>query len=386
MKNDFDKIIDRSNTNCYKWDYLKEVFNSDDVLPLWVADMDFAPPPEVIHAINNRAQHPVYGYSFSSPDYLSSFLDWQKNLFNWKIESEWLLKNPSIVTAFNLIIHTFTQKNDKVLIFTPVYTPFFDAIRRNERQLVTSSLVINQNRFEMNFDDLEAKLKNGVKMILFCSPHNPVGRVWEENELLKVISLCKKYDILMVSDEIHADLVFGNKRNIPIISLCPDFSNIISLHSPAKTFNIAGITNSVAVIPDKIIRDKFNKTLLRMHLVMTNIFGLIAFETAYRSDVKWLEQLLEYVNNNYLYVSNELRKNNSKINTFDLEGTYLMWLDFRNFPLSQKELTNKLVNEAKLGLSDGTIYGKDGAGFMRLNIGCPRSILEKAVKQLIQYF
>ncbi len=386
MKYNFDKIIDRKNTNCYKWDFLKEVFATDDVTPLWVADLDFAPPPEVLNAIDNRAKHSIYGYTFQPQNYFNSFINWQKKRFGCNIKPAWLIHNPSIVTGINLIIQTFTQRNDKILIFTPVYTPFFDSVSLNKRQLITSNLQIVEERYEMDFDDLKMKLKNDVKMILFCSPHNPVGRVWDEIELNKLINLCKKYDVFLVSDEIHADIVFGNRRNIPLVSLSTKLEKFISLHSPAKTFGISGITNSIAVVPKKIVKSQFNNVLKNLHLQSGNIFGLLAFESAYNSDENWLEQLLDYLYNNFLFVKNELLKNNSKIMTFNPEGTFLMWLDFRNFQLTQEELIHKLVNDAKLGLSDGTIYGKDGTRFMRMNIACSRSILKKAVEQLVENF
>ncbi|MCD4818986.1 MAG: PatB family C-S lyase [Candidatus Cloacimonetes bacterium] len=386
MKYDFDKIIDRKNTDCYKWDYLKEIFTTDDVLPLWVADLDFAPPPKILKAIENRAKHPIYGYTFHPQNYYSSFINWHKKRFDCNIDSDWIIHNPSIVTGFNLIIQNFTQRNDKILIFTPVYTPFYDAINLNERQLITSELQIRQKQYEIDFDDLEMKLKNDVKMILFCSPHNPIGRVWKKSELIKIVELCERYNVFLVSDEIHADIVFENKRNIPLVSFSTKLEKFISLHSPAKTFGISGITNSIAVIPNKILRTQFSDTLKKLHWESGNIFGLLAFEAAYSSDENWLEQLLEYLYENYLFVKNELLKKCPEIVSFNLEGTYLMWLDFRNFGLTQEKLIKKLVYEAKLGFSDGTIYGKDGTGFMRMNIACPRSILKKAVKQLVNNF
>ncbi len=383
MKYDFDKIINRKNTNCYKWDYLKEIFGRDDLISLWVADTDFAAPKPVIDKLIERAKHGIFGYSFEPEEYFQVFINWLNKRFNWKIEKEWIINTSGIVPAINFAIQAFTNPGDKIMVQTPVYFPFFESIENNRRKVVNSQLKLVGNRYEIDFADLEKKLKNNVKMMLFCSPHNPVGRVWKEAELQKITELCAKYEVLLISDEIHADLILTGYRHIPTASLNTDAGqNTIAMFAPSKTFNVAGLSTSSVVIANPELRMKFQQYLNKLGLHTTNLFGIEAFTAAYRDGEDWLEQLLEYIEGNYNFVRSYLEANIPQIKAIEMEATYLMWLDCRKLNLSQTELVELFVHKAKVGLNDGTVFGAGGEGFMRMNIGCPRSLLEEAVKNI----
>lgn len=383
MKYDFDKVIDRRNTNCYKWDFLKQKFGNENVLPLWVADMDFAAPAPVVDRLIERAEHGVYGYSFASDEYYQVFQNWLQKRLNWKISKKWIINTVGIVPAINFAIQIFTEPEDKILVQTPVYFPFFESIKRNNRKVVNSQLKLFNNRYEIDYSDLEKKLKKDIKLMLLCSPHNPVGRVWTKQELQKIANLCLENNVLLISDEIHADLVFKNYKHIPIASLNKEIrDNTISMYAPSKTFNVAGLATSSIVIPNKEIRQRFQNYLDKLGLHLINLFGIEAFTTAYAEGEEWLEQLLEYIQENYQFVRNFIQNNLPQIKAIEMEGTYLMWLDCCDLKLSQKELVDLFVNKAGLGLNDGTVFGSGGKGFMRLNIGCPRSILKEALEKL----
>jgi cystathionine beta-lyase len=382
----FNQVINRKQTNCFKWDMNQQIFGQADVLPLWVADMDFSVADCIQEAIVERTKHTIYGYTFYPESYYEAFINWQKRRFNWHIQREWLLGNPALVPAINIAIQTFTEKNDKILIQTPVYHPFIHSVKNNQRTLLISELILRENHYMIDFNDLEKQFRNGVKMMLLCSPHNPVGRVWKQEELEKLLYLAKEYNVLIVSDEIHADLAFSNFMHIPIQTIANHEQQIITLMSPGKVFNIAGICHSMAIIPNSKIRKKFTLALKKLHLETGTIFGITAFEAAYQDGENWWKELILYLEDNYDFLKYELNKKLPKIKLVKSEGTYLAWLDFREYGFSQKELVAKLVHEAKLGLNDGTIFGNNGAGFMRLNFGCPRSTLEDAVTRLKKTF
>lgn len=383
MKYDFDKIIERKNTNCYKWDFNKQIFGTEDVIPLWVADMDFAAPEPVIRKLTERAKHGVYGYSFEPDEFYQAFMNWLERRLDWKIKKGWIINAVGIVPAINFVIQCFTKPGDRILVQTPVYFPFFESIKDNEREVVNSQLKLVGNRYEMDFNDLEAKLENGVKMMLLCSPHNPVGRVWTKTELQKVAELCVNNNVLLISDEIHADLIFKNFNHTPTGSLNEQIrNNMIAMYAPSKTFNVTGLSTASIVIPNLELREKFQDYLKKLGLHLLNLFGIEAYITAYQEGEDWLEQLLEYLEANYRFVRNYLSQNIPKLKAIEMEGTYLMWLDCRELNLSQKDLINLFVNKAGVGLNDGTVFGAGGEGFMRLNIGYSRLILEKALGQM----
>ena len=379
----FDQIIDRKNTKCYKWDYNKEIFGKEELLSMWVADMDFQAPQEVLEILQKRVDHGIFGYTGLTGSFYASIINWMKKRFNWKIDQEWIVTTPGIVPAINFAIQTYTKKGDKILVQTPVYYPFFTSTENNERTLVVSQLKLSNSYYKMDFTDLERKLADDVKMMILCSPHNPVGRVWKFNELQKVSKLCLKYNVLLISDEIHSDLIIGENKHIPIPTISKDIANnSLTMFAPSKTFNVAGLSLSYVIIPNKKNRVKFQKTILNLGLHGGNVFGIEALEASYRYGQKWLDELLNYIEDNYTFVQQYLQNNIPRIKTIKMEGTYLLWLDCSELRLSQKELVSLFISKAKLALNDGSKFGKGGNGFMRMNLGCSRRLIEQALDRL----
>jgi cysteine-S-conjugate beta-lyase len=381
--NKFDKIVDRKNTKCYKWDYNKEIFGEEDLLSMWVADMDFKAPEEVLEILQKRIDHGIFGYTGNTESFYTSIIKWMIDRFNWNIKKSWIVTTPGIVPAINFAIQTYTKKKDKILVQTPVYYPFFTSIENNDRKLVTNELNLVDDYYEMDFIDLENKLIDNVKIMILCSPHNPVGRVWKIDELKKVSELCLKYNVLLISDEIHSDLIFRGNKHIPIPRISKEISNnSLTMFAPSKTFNVAGLSLSYVIIPNKKHRVKFKKTLQNLGLHGGNVFGIEALEASYTYGHKWLDELLFYIEDNYTFVKQYLQNNIPEIKAIKMEGTYLLWLDCRELELSQKELASFFINKAGLALYDGSKFGNGGNGFMRLNIGCSRKLIEKALFQL----
>ena len=386
-KYDFNKTINRKNTNCFKWDDLKSKFGRNDLIPMWVADMDFRAAKPLLDEFKKRCRHGVFGYSFHPESYYQSIINWMQHRHNWQIERNWIVNTPGIVPALNFAIQSYTDPGDRILIQTPVYDPFFQGIISNGRKVVTSPLKIVLNHYEMDFVDLETKLKQDIKIMILCSPHNPVGRVWTRQELINLSELCIKNNVILIADEIHSDLIFSKYEHIPVASISEDIGlRTIVLNAPSKTFNIAGLITAYAIIPKAELRDKFNEFLTRNHLLMGNIFGNIALQTVYERGESWLEQLLIYLEENYEYLCDFFANQTPKIKPLRMEGTYLAWLDFRDFELSNFELEKLVIHKAKVGLNPGVQYGKNGSGFMRMNFGCPRSILKKALARLKKTF
>lgn len=383
MKYNFDKYIDRKNTNSTKWDYNSFFFGREDVLPMWVADMDFESPPEVREAMLRSVEHGIYGYFQRSDGYYRSIINWLYKRHRWRIDREWIVSTPGVVTALNIAIITYTSPGDKVLIQTPVYPPFYNVVRNNGRQLVTNSLKEEDGRYTMDFDDLETKMRDDVKMMILCSPHNPVGRVWNREELEKVCNLCYKYGVLLVSDEIHSDIVYDGYEHRPIATICSEMlDNSITCIAPSKTFNIAGLEESTIIIPNENLRRKFQNTIKKIGIGGGNIFGVTALEAAYTYGEQWLDELLAYLQGNLDYLNDSLKRNKSGVKFYMPEGTYLVWLDFRSTGLLGDELSRFIIDEAKLGLNDGRDFGEEGNGFMRMNIACPRAILREGIDRL----
>ena len=302
---------------------------------------------------------------------------------DWEIKKDWIIATPGIVISINFAIQTYTKEKNKILVQTPVYYPFFTSIKNNNRKLVISELKLIDDHYEMDFTDLEKKLADDVKMMILCSPHNPVGRVWKFDELQRVSELCLKYNVLLISDEIHSDLIFSSNKHIPIPTISKQIAdNSITMFAPSKTFNVAGLSLSYVIVPNKNIQIIFQKTLLKLGLHGGNVFGIEALEASYKYGQKWLEELLIYVEDNYNFVKQYFQNNIPQIKTIKMEGTYLLWLDCREMGLSQKELVNFFINKAGLALNDGSKFGKGGKGFMRMNLGCSRRLIEKALNQL----
>ncbi|MBN1327476.1 MAG: PatB family C-S lyase [Candidatus Cloacimonetes bacterium] len=376
----FDNKINRLGTDCYKWDGMQEKFGRTDLLPLWVADMDFPAADVIIDALAERVRHGVFGYTFRPETYYQSIINWHNQRHSSVIERSWILDLPGVVPGICLALQAIISSGDRVLIQTPVYDPFFQAVQDNGGELVVSPLKLVNNHYEIDFTDLEIKLANDVKVMLFCSPHNPVGRVWNLQELSRICELCVKNDVLLIADEIHSDLIFEPYRHIPAATISEEIKQrIIVLNAPSKTFNIAGLTTSYAVIPSEEIRRKVNEMIEKNHLILGNIFGNLALQTAYQQGAQWLDQLLIYLQNNYCFLRDYITREIPAVRVIRMEGTYLAWLDFREFGLNDSDLEKLLVDKAKIGLTPGIQYGQNGSGFMRLNFGCPRNILEQTL-------
>lgn len=384
MKYDFNKIINRNNTKSLKYDFAKERNMPEDLLPLWVADMDFQTSPEIIEALNKAVSHGIYGYSEGKEEYFDAVYNWYNDNFNWQVKKEWLIKTPGVVFAIVLAINALTNEGDSVLIQNPVYYPFTEVIIDNNRKLVNNSLVRNGKKYEINFEDFEKKIiENNVKLFILCSPHNPVGRVWKKWELEKIGDICLKHNVKIVSDEIHSDFVYPENKHIVFSSLDEKYQNItITCTAPTKTFNLAGLQISNIFIPNLEIRKKVLKQLDRVGYSQVNLMGLIACEAAYKYGRQWLNELKEYLLDNLNFLRDYLETNIPQIKLIEPEGTYLIWLDCSALGLEDKELEKFIVEEAKLWLDSGYIFGKEGEGFQRINIACPRETLKKALEQL----
>lgn len=383
MKYDFDAIIDRKGTSSVKWDYLDRVFKNTEVIPMWVADMDFTAPQQVIDVIVERAKHGVYGYTEKPSSFYLSAAEWLKRRHGWNIDSKWITVCPGVVPTLNFCILALTEPGDKVLLQSPVYPPFFASIRNNGRILVDNPLKLQDDKYVMDYEDLESKLSDGVKLMLLCSPHNPVGRVWSREELLKVGELCIKYDVAIVSDEIHSDLIFSGCKHTPLASLSEKLGErTITCIAPSKTFNIAGFGTSMAITSNESIKKKLDSYLNKLGIEMTNLFGITALETAYNHGGEWLDQVLAYLEGNLDFLMEYLNSHIPQIKASRPEGTYLVWLDCRGLGMRQKELADFLTNKARVGLNDGTPFGPGEEGFMRMNIACPRSALEEGLNRI----
>jgi cystathionine beta-lyase len=357
------------------------MYGRDDLLPMWVADMDFAVSDEIREALTERIKHPVFGYNLRLDNFYEALQHWQKKRFGWETKREWVIATPGIVPAIAMCIQSLTESGDKVLIQTPVYTPFHATVTDHGRQLLCSALLNDKGIYSIDWDDFERKLAES-KLFILCNPHNPVGRVWSKEELTQMGELCRKHKVVVFSDEIHEDLVYPGFHHIPFASL-QDFAQFsITGISPAKSFNIAGLATAVALVPDSRLRDKLNAINNRMALYMGNSFGIAAFIAAYTKSESWLNELLAYLKANRDYIRDFIAENLPEVILSPIEGTYLAWLDFRAWQMDDSSLQDLMVNKARLALEPGIKYGKDGSGFMRLNFGCPRSVLEEAMQRI----
>ncbi|RYL93137.1 MalY/PatB family protein [Sporolactobacillus sp. THM19-2] len=381
---DFDEQINRRGSASIKWDGADRIFGGKDLLPMWVADMDFRVPDEVTSALKSRVEHGLYGYMERTDSYLESVREWMKRRHEWQIEKRWICHSPGVVTALNLILDGFTKPGDKILIQPPVYPPFIKAAINQGRGLIENPLVCERGRYHMNFTDLERKMADpSVRLMLLCSPHNPVGRVWSRDELLRVAELAAASHVLVVSDEIHSDLIFKGFHHIPFASLSEEAQqHAIICTAPSKTFNLAGLQVSNIIIPNDQLRKKYMNQIRRFNLSEPNTAGMIAAEAAYRSGSSWLDQCLDYIKRNADYVSTFFREHLPMLSMSPLEGTYLGWIDCHRLRLGKRELQNFMVQKAGLALNPGYTFGEEGAGFVRINLACPHAYVEKAMKQL----
>ena len=386
MKYDFDKIINRADTNCVKYDLRQQVFGNPDVLPMWVADMDFETPDFVRNAVIKRAEHPVYGYHFKDEAYYQSIMGWLKRRHHWDVKQEWLSFVPGVVCGFNMAVMAFTEPGDEVIIQSPVYPPFHSAVSGHGRKLVYNTLINRADGYGINFDQLVEQVKT-AKMLILCNPHNPVGRSWRRDELELLGEICLKNNVLVVSDEIHCDLVLPGFKHTPFATLGHQYAlNSITFHAASKTFNLAGLATSTAIIPNPEIRMRFNNYVHSMEAELGNIFGKVATETAMNQGDEWLGQLLDYVQGNIDYVSDFLTKNLPKVHFHKPQATYMMWLDFNEYGLSEEELWQTMTQKALLGFNRGKDFGEEGSGFFRINLACPRATVEEAMRRLQEHF
>ncbi|QUH31600.1 MalY/PatB family protein [Vallitalea guaymasensis] len=386
MEYNFDTIIDRKGTNSLKWepDKLKEFFGEEDMLPLWVADMDFKTPQPIIDTIVERAKHGIYGYSVRLDEYYDSVINWQKKRHNWNIEKDSIVYTPGIVPAINYIIQAFCSTGDKVIIQTPVYYPFKKSIINNGCKVVDNPLTYDGKKYNIDFEDFEEKAKDEeVKIFILCSPHNPVGRVWTKEELEKIGKICIENNVLVVSDEIHNDLILGNNEHIVFANISEEFAhNSIICTAPSKTFNIPGLETSHIIIKNKEIRDKYKHILIKNSISGHNPMSIAALKAAYNEGEDWLEQLLLYLEENLNFMENYLINNMKEVRLIRPQATYLAWLDFRLIEKDNKKLEDLIFHKAKVALDSGNWFGDNGSGFMRVNFACPRAILKEALDRI----
>lgn len=382
MKYDFDTVVDRTKNFAAKYDELGKKFGRDDLIPLWVADMDFKVAEPITQAIQERAAQGIFGYTSRPDSYFQSIEQWLEQRHGWKTDPQLMIHCPGVVPTLCLLIQNFTQPGDKIIIQSPVYYPFFDVVRSNGRTLVENPLKNVNGYYEMDFDHLEAAAKNGAKLLILCSPHNPIGRVWKKEELVRLGEICLAYGVRVIADEIHSDLVFSGHKHTPFAMISEEFrKNTFSCIAPSKTFNLAGLQASVTIFPNKDDRDKFDQVLGDLDIRRNNCFSLVATEAAYRHGEEWLEQVKEYIEGNFTYIQDYCQRNIPQIHPNFPEGTYLVWFDCRQLGMDKDELHNFMLEEAGIAMDDGFWFGGEYAGYMRMNVACPRSIIAKALEQ-----
>lgn len=381
---DFDKIIDRHGTNCLKFDFAKERGKNGDELSLWVADMDFQVARPITDALQAQVNHGIYGYTEVKSDYFDIVKNWFKDNFDWEIKKGSLVKTPGVVYAIAMAVKAFTKEGEAVIIQQPVYYPFGEMIIANNRELVNSPLVLKDGRYEIDFEDFEKKIvKNNVKLFILCSPHNPVGRVWSVGELKRIGDICIKHDVVIFSDEIHADFVYEPNKHHVFASLGESYAaNSVIATAPSKSFNIAGLQVSNIFIENKKLRDAFRNEIVKSGYSQLNTMGLVAARAAYEFGKEWLDEVRAYIKDNLIFFRDYLKENIGELSLIEPEGTYLVWVDFGKLGLGEKQREDLIVNKAKLWIDSGAMFGADGEGFERFNIACPRSYLKKALDSL----
>ncbi len=379
---DFDHDISRNGTHSVKHDGRIAYFGTDDVLPLWVADMDFASPEAVTRALQERAAHPVYGYTQYPESAYEALIDWLKKRHGWEVQREWIVMAPGVVPSLFASVMAFAKEGEGVIVQPPVYFPFFSAVTTNHRRLIENPLRLAGGRYLIDFDDLEQRAAEGARFMLFCSPHNPVGRVWSKAELTELLHIARRYDLTILSDEIHADLVYPGERHIALGTLANESDKVITTVAPSKTFNIPGLGLSCIIAPDATQRHAIKQAFEMLHVGNTNPFSIAAFEAAYRSGEAWLDSLLLYLQGNRDFVCDYVAQHLPVIKVIPSQGTYLLWLDCRGLGMSDVRLRDFFVRAAKVGMSPGTAFGRNGSGFMRLNIASPRHVIAEALERI----
>lgn len=388
---DFDTVIERRGTICAKWDGMEPLFGTNDLLPMWIADMDFKAPPEVIEALRERLDHGIFGYTRRFDHYREAVAGWMERRHGWRPDTEWIRHTPGVVPALAVSMLAFTQPGDGILVQPPVYYPFFAAIKGRGRQVVENPLIFDDGRFMMDFDDLERKLDDSsVKMVFLCSPHNPGGRVWSREELEKFAAICASRGVIVVSDEIHCDVLYKGKKHTPLADVSEEIADLtITTIAPSKTFNVAGLATAAVIIPSKRLRDNYQSVVDFLHIDGGNVFGTIGLEAAYRHGDAWLDELTAYLEKNLEFIEEFLAEKLPEIKLIYPDGTYVPLLDCRSLNMSGPDLEKLFVEKGKVALDGGHWFGSGGTGFARINIATPRSLLkdgleriEKAVKSL----
>ncbi|MEG2289054.1 MAG: MalY/PatB family protein [Clostridium sp.] len=383
MKYNFDEKVNRINSDSLKWGLIERTHGDSEILPLWVADMDFKVPEEIAMAITNRLQHPVFGYSRIQPSYYKAAMDWFEKRFDWNVEKNWIKFAEGVVPGLNSLVAAFTQPGDEVIIQTPVYHPFYKIIKNKGCQVVENPLICNDGRYEMDFENLEKVITKKSKMMIICSPHNPVGRVWTKEELIKVGEICIKNNILIVVDEIHADIVFKPNTHTVFAKISEEFAqHSIICTAPNKTFNIAGFKTANIIIKNEKLRDKYVIQMDRDCVEGPTILGAIAQEAAYSKGEEWYQEMMEYVESNIDYTIEFIEKRIPKIKIQRPEGTYLLWLDCTDLGMSKEELKNFFLKKCKVWLNEGSMFGQAGDMFQRMNIATSREVLTDALKRI----
>jgi len=396
MRFDYDEEIDRRGTCSIKWEFLHDgdqmkygdhsdpKHGKDRLLPMWVADMDFPAPPAVIEALKNRAEHGIFGYTMPADSYYEAVINWMARRYGYTVERDWVLLAPGVVPAVNMMVQAFLRPGEKVLVQQPVYYPFFDAIKNNGGTIVSNTLAYENGRYHMDFDDLAEKTADpAVTLAILCSPHNPVGRVWTAEELTRFGKICLENNVLIISDEIHCDLIYDGFTFTPFAGLNETFAQqSIICTAPSKTFNLAGLKTSNIIIPHPDLRKRFARILERNGLKGANAFGIVATEAAYNHGENWLTATMEYIEANYRFMADYMAEHLPRLKIIPPEGTYLVWVDCRALGLDAAARKELLMQEARLFLDEGELFGPEGEGFERFNIACPRSILKEALERI----
>jgi cysteine-S-conjugate beta-lyase len=383
MKYNFDEVIDRTNTACVKYDLRNLFFGTEEVIPMWVADMDFRTPDFIMNAIRERAQHEILGYSIRPESYFASLINWLKRRHNYDVQKDWITFSPGIVPAVNMSVLAFSKRRDKIIIQPPVYFPFFDAVKNHGRKLVYNQLIMDSGRYRMDYENLKKLCREGAHMLILSNPHNPAGNAWAADELQRMAEICLKYNVLIISDEIHCDLVNRGFQHTVLASLSPEIeANTVTMVAPSKTFNLAGLATASVIISNPVLKKKYRKVLDALHIELGNVFGNVASEAAYTQGDEWLEQLLDYIDGNIHTLIDFAEKHLPQVKVIRPEATYMVWLDFSATGMSDKELKKFMIEKAGLGLNEGTQFGSGGEGYMRINLACPRATLLKALEQL----
>lgn len=383
LKYDFDKVVNRAGTDCVKWDHYEMKEEINDMIPMSIADMDFMVPDFITEALMKRARHGIFGYTIVPDSYYSSLVDWLERRFGWSVKRDWIRFSPGVVPALNFAVQAFTEPGDKVIIQPPVYHPFRYSVTNNGRTVLNNPLICEGGAYRMDIDGLKRSIEGRTKMLILSNPHNPVGRVWKREELLALAEVCLENRIIIISDEIHSDILMPGFMHIPMASLSEEIAKItVTCTSPSKTFNLAELQVANIIITDYGLYSLFDLALAKVNINRPNVMGLAASEAAYKNGDEWVEELNSYINGNYLFMRGFFKENLPQVKTATMEGTYLGWLDFRGLGSTHKEMEKKLLTKARVAMTPGNIFGSEGEGFFRMNLACPRTTLEEALRRI----